>query len=90
MVFELEPFKFYLMMSSLCGRIGQISDILFVIYHWKHNLILINFYYRTMSFKLQISELQTFKRDVLKSLFLFKIGVYCLLVGIEEHLREKY
>ena len=43
-----------------------------------------------MPFKLQISELQTFKRDVLKSLFLFKIGVYCLPVGIEEHLREKY
>ena len=88
MIFELEPFKSYLMMmSSLCG---QISDILCVIYHWKYNLILINFYYRTMPFKLQISELQTFKRDVLKSLFLFKIGVYCLPVGIEEHLREKY
>ena len=43
-----------------------------------------------MPFKLQISELQTFKRDVLKSLFLFRIGVYCLTVGIEEHLREKY
>ena len=43
-----------------------------------------------MPFKLQIREPQTFKRDVLKSLFLFEIGVFCLPVGIEEHLREKY
>ena len=70
----------------LCGEIGQISDILCIIYHWKHNSILINFYYRTMPFKLQIWELQTF----LKSLFLFEIGIFCLPVGIKEHLREKY
>ena len=79
-----------LMTSLLCGQIWQISNILCVICPWKHNLILINFYCRTMPFKLQVWELQTFKCDVLKSLFLFEIGVFCLPVWIEEHLREKY
>ena len=66
MVFELQPFKHYAMTSSLCGRIAQISDILRVIYHWEQKLILIDFYYRTMPFKLQIWELQNFKCDVWK------------------------
>ena len=42
-----------------------------------------------MPFKLQTWE-QTFKCDVLKSLYLIEIGVFCLPVWIEEHLREKY
>ena len=88
MVFELQPVNYYLITSSICGQIGQISDILET--YWKHNLILINFYYGAMPFKLQIWELQTFKCDVLKSLFLFQIWVFCLPVSIEEHLREKY
>ena len=33
MVFDLQPFKYYLMTSSLCGLIGWISDILYDIYH---------------------------------------------------------
>ena len=43
-----------------------------------------------MHFKQQIWRLQTFKYYVLKSLFLSEIGVFCLPVGIEEHLRAKY
>ena len=87
--FELKSFKYYPLKSSLCGKIGQVSDMLCVIYHWKQNLTLINLYSRTMPFKLQIWELQTFKCYVLKSLFLFEVIVFCLSVGIEEHLREK-
>ena len=89
MVLQLKPFKYYLMTSSVSRRIGWISDICGIC-HWIHNSVLINFYYRTLPFKSQIWELQTFKSDALKLLLLFELGVFCLPVGIEEHLREKY